>query len=344
MAWDIAFRHKYRHDIFFSTRVKIILCLTFFVLLILISIVVLLEQVKKTLIGGMVESLTMAVTTGVSDPGIIQTASQNVQFATYTTITLLLLFALLAGLLVSRLALTPLSKAFQMQKHFISGVAHELRTPLSLLRINNELARFTVDKEAQFAGLFEENIADIDKIDEMLNNLLLFDRMTSSPSVRFDDVDLRELIRIVVERLSPFARQRSVTVFVTDATIPKVIANITALEQVFFNIIKNAIAYTNPNGEVTIAYRGKDAHSVTIGITDTGVGIPAKDLPHIFEPFYRTEKTGKLSGTGMGLAIVYEIMKFHKGTVEVESVVNTGTSVNLTLPLAQSETEDGRRE
>jgi len=334
MVWDTALRRKFTNDIFFSTRMKIIGCLTLFVGVIVVTLVIVLENAKKTLMGGMVESLSTAITTGVSDSNILESAASSVQFATYIAVVLVLLFGLFMGLLLSRIALAPTGQAFTMQKRFISGIAHELRTPLSLLRINNELARFSIESDSPYAELFEENIADIDKINEMLNNLLLFDRMVSITSLRFKEVDLPKLMKAISARLASLAEHKNIALKMTDAEIPTICGNVTALEQAFFNILKNAITYTKSGGEVAISYRGVIDDAVTINISDTGVGIPEKDLAHIFEPFYRTEKTGKLSGTGIGLAIVYEIIKIHKGSIEVDSVEGKGTSLTLSLPVS----------
>lgn len=333
--WDTALRRKFDSDIFFSTRVKIALSLVAFLIAIVTAFIVVLTQVKKIVMSGMLESLTTALTTGVSDISIIEKANSDVQFATYLTVILILLFGVLAGLLLTRLALAPIAQAFTMQKRFISGIAHELRTPLSLLRVNNELARFGEEEGSHYATLFDENISDIDQITEMLNNLLLFDRMATVTKLKFEDIDILKLIETIINRLGTLAVQKNISITPPNGEIPHVRGNITALEQVFFNILKNAIAYTKVGGTVSVLYKGVLNDNVTLSVTDTGIGIPEKDLSRIFEPFYRTEKTGKLSGTGIGLAIVYEIIKIHKGTIEVESTEGVGTTFTLSLPVGQ---------
>lgn len=333
-GWVTALRHKFAHDIFFSTRIKIIVCLTMFVAVTAAGFIFLLWHIKRVFMTGVIESLLLAVSTGVNDPSIIEASSQGAEAVTYATVSLVILFAILAAFSVSRLALAPIRLAFEMQKRFIAGIAHELRTPLSILRMNNENARFDAEPDTPAAVVFEENIADIDRINEILNNLLLFERMASARSLQFEEINLRAIAFSAASQLSEFAQKRGVTVSVTPTDIPTIIGNKTALEQVFFNLIKNAISYTPEGGKVLFSYTGKTSTTISVSVTDTGVGIPQKDLPHIFEPFYRSEKTGKLSGTGIGLAVVYEIIKLHRGAIEVESTEGSGTTLTITLPLS----------
>jgi signal transduction histidine kinase len=314
------------------------MCLIVFVAIIAAGFILLLWHIKRVLMTGVIESLLLAVSTGVNDPSIIEESSRGAETATYATVALVILFAILAGFSVSRLALAPIRHAFEMQKRFISGIAHELRTPLSILRMNNENARFDAEPDSAAAAVFEENIADIDRINEILNNLLLFERMVSADTLRFEEIDVRAVATAATARLSEFAQKRNVAVTITPSDIPTIIGNKTALEQVFFNLIKNAISYTPSGGKVLFSYTGKTNTTISVCVADTGIGIPQKDLPHIFEPFYRSEKTGKLSGTGIGLAVVYEIIKLHKGAIEVESTEGKGTTLTITLPLSNSST------
>lgn len=330
-----ALRRSYTSDIFFSTRVKIIACLTGCIGVIALMFLVAIEYVKTTMLKAMVESLQTALTTGSPNPTTVLNANREVDVVMVVTVLLILLFGVLVGLLLTRLALVPVGQAYTMQKRFISGIAHELRTPLSLLRVNNELARFGEQAGSAHALLFDENIADIDRINEMLNNLLLFDRMASLPSLHFDYVNLNNILHTITAKLQSLADQKKVSFNIADSAIPTIMGNAPALEQVFFNILKNAIMYTTSGGTVTFEYCGVTNNMATVAISDTGVGIPEKNLRHIFEPFYRTEKTGKLAG--IGLAVVYEIIRVHKGKIEVESVEGQGTTFLISLPLKQTE-------
>lgn len=335
-----ALKRKSTKDFFSPIRIKIILLLAVFVAFVMIGFVAVVKIIERILTTSMIESLRTTLATGVPSPYILESASVEIESILCAALVLTFLFGLLVGLLLLRLTLSPVTEVYTLQKRFISGIAHELRTPLSIMRVNNEVAFLSEQPQTSYAELFEENISDIDKITEMLDTLLLFDHMKSGSTLRFEDVDLRKLIERVITTLSASAKQKDIILSALPVEIPQIHGNATALEQVFFNIIKNAITYTKKGGSVSVGYLGIKNNMIMINIGDTGVGIPQKDLTHIFEPFYRSEKVGKLSGTGIGLAIVFEILKIHKGTIEVESIEGKGTTFTISLPMAKGTEKD----
>jgi signal transduction histidine kinase len=155
-----------------------------------------------------------------------------------------------------------------------------------------------------------------------------------------EPVDLGEIAARVLARHTPVAASRGIELVARASGTVRVLGNATALDQVLDNLIKNAIAYT-PKGRgsaVTVSiepdYRGK----VALTVTDTGIGIKQEDLFHIFEPFYRGD-TSRARGigtgsSGLGLAIVNEIVRLHHGAIRIRSVVGTGTSIRILLPEA----------
>jgi len=333
MEWVTSLKHKIRHDIYFATRVKIALCLIFFIGLIILSYWILIGYLEEVTTASILEYLVHVVTTGENAPTFFERTNEQIDKAFQFMVLLLALLGIFCSIVVSRLALGPVSQALGLQKRFISGIAHELRTPLSILRMNNEIASFQTDPESTTGALLKENMQDIDMINEMLNNLLLLDRMTSADSIRVEKMDLQSVIQDAHDRLVSLAAQKNITVTLNLTDMPAIMGSKTALEQVFFNILKNAISYTAKNGSVEVVYLGCSEKELKIRISDDGMGIPEKDVPHIFEPFYRSDKTGKLSGTGIGLAIVAEIIKRHHGNIVVNSVIGNGTSFFITLPL-----------
>ncbi|MDP8212117.1 MAG: ATP-binding protein, partial [Candidatus Zapsychrus exili] len=117
--------------------------------------------------------------------------------------------------------------------------------------------------------------------------------------------------------------------------IPNILADETRIKQVVLNLIDNAIKYNNPNGEILIT-ANETNDSVKVDITDTGIGIPQKDLPRLFERFYRVDKarSRELGGTGLGLSIVKHIIQAHNGEVSVQSIEGQGSTFSFTLPKA----------
>lgn len=327
-------KHRSERNLSFMTHIKIITILLAYIVLTIGSFMLLIQYVKDSYVKA-VENSYLYITSGdITNTNLLSALDSDVTSILYATIAIVTLLTVGVGVVLTRLALSPLNEAFSMQKSFISGIAHEIRTPLSILRMNNEIAKFDLEESNPMSELLDENISDIDKINEILNNLLLFDRMGSLELLQMiEKNDLMSIARDVATQFRDLAAQKKISIFITGNDVPPVIGNKTAIEQVFFNLVKNAMLYTQSGGRINITSTGVTDEYVSIKISDTGVGIPRKDLPRIFEPFYRSEKTGKLSGTGIGLAIVYEIMKMHKGAIEVESIEGVGTSFLLTFPI-----------
>jgi len=322
MVWGTDLKAKYKHDVGFTTNVKISSYLLIFTSIVL-GCAVLAGYIQYELL---VRKLQPQI------PEIKQLAEDSSGIIFLLFLVVVIFSALGTFLALSKLTVNPLRNAFALQKRFVSGIAHELRTPLSVLRINNEIARFGAKTGSELASLCDENMGDIDKIDEMLNTILLFDRMLSAESLQFQPVDIRKLLYTVNDRLAVISAQKQVKLTFALAEIPLLSANQVALEQAFFNVLENAITFTPAGDEIVISSDGVQNSYVLITITDTGPGIETADVPHIFEPFYRNEKTGKLSGTGIGLAITQEIMRLHKGTIKVTENTKTGATFTFCLP------------
>jgi signal transduction histidine kinase len=153
------------------------------------------------------------------------------------------------------------------------------------------------------------------------------------------NVDLTPIIDMVLARHAALAHERHIHVTLKNDGYGVVWGNATALEQVVTNLIKNAIIYTQKNGNGTVAvslhpdYQG----SIILKIKDNGIGIAGRDLAHVFEPFYRADtsrvRSVRSSGSGLGLAIVNEIVRMHHGKISIESARNQGTVVSVSLPV-----------
>ena len=249
----------------------------------------------------------------------------------------ILVSAILFSWLITRIALRPTQKALDSQKRFISNVAHELRTPLSIIKTNTEVRLLDPTIPADSRTVHESNLEELSRISEIINNLLSLNALLRPERMEFTKIPVRPVIERSVTVLAALAAARRVDLTIEDISGIPVRANEAGLEQIITNILKNAIVYTPEGGSVKIHaepdyYAGK----MRIRIVDTGAGIAEKDLAHIFEPFYRgdfarTRRPG--SGSGLGLAIVAELVKQHGGSVELESTLGIGTSVTVSLPL-----------
>jgi signal transduction histidine kinase len=202
-------------------------------------------------------------------------------------------------------SLARLERLFTSQQRFLADVSHELRTPLTVIKGNADLIRkLGPDEES---GRLPLNLKAVE-IDTLLTEVLQEMRVLAGQKVK---LKLTEIDQAVIN------------------------ADRDRLKQVLINLTSNAIQYTPAGGQVTLAMT-KSTSQVFIRVADTGPGIPAKDLPHIFERFYRAEKSrtrSKTSGFGLGLSIASWIVEHHKGKMEVDSKEGQGTTFTLTLPL-----------
>jgi signal transduction histidine kinase len=243
------------------------------------------------------------------------------------------------GFLFFRFMLLPTRNTLHYQKLFISNVAHELRTPLSTIKTSSEVALIDPSLPAGTRHTFTEIVRELDRISEIINNLLSLNTLTRPERMRFTNIDLSPLIETVLTRHMPLAHERKIAVTVRKDGPGVVWGNATALEQVVTNLIKNAMVYTQKNGSgaITVSLHPDYQGSVVFSVADNGIGIAHKDLAHIFEPFYRADtsrvRNVKTTGSGLGLAIVNEIVRAHHGKINIESARNRGTTVSVVLPI-----------
>ena len=227
----------------------------------------------------------------------------------------------------------------RMQQYFISIVAHELRSPLLLIKQYLDLIvggkMGTVDEVAgeMLAGAHSTTTGLLSIIADWLK-LARIDAGDIAGGM--EEVDVRAILEKVVEELGPRADDASVALRL-DFALPScaVTAHADSLAVVFRNLISNAIKYNKPEGTVVVEGTCLDGN-LRVDVRDTGMGIPEAEIPFIFEDFFRVKssKTAEIPGTGLGLSIVKKIVEGHHGSVEVESAEGEGTSFSVFLPLA----------
>ena len=227
-----------------------------------------------------------------------------------------------------------ISAAEQMKNDFISSVSHELRTPLTAIKGWSETLREGGAGDAEMTAKGLEVISDeAERLSGIVEELLDFSRMQSGHmSMQFTRMDLlAELEEAVVLFRDRAKREGLELLYVEAAELPPIVGDRDRLKQVFINIIDNAIKYSNPGGRVRIEAADMGAH-VQVVISDSGVGIAKADLPNVKNKFYKANRTRP--GSGIGLALADEIVRRHKGRLEIESEEGVGTTVTITLPVA----------
>jgi two-component system sensor histidine kinase MtrB len=238
-----------------------------------------------------------------------------------------------------------LENVSNLQARFVSDVSHELRTPLATVRMAADYihaARANLPPDAQRAAVLLER--ELERFENLLEDLLEISRFDAGV-VRLEpvEVDLGRLLDEVIDAFDPIAHGRKVSVSLevdTGEGAPLVAADPRRLERVFSNLVKNAIEHTN-DGAVRVHAARRGDEVVVVKVEDEGEGIPADDLPHIFERFYRADvhRARTAGGTGLGLAIALENVHLHSGSIDVTSEVGQGSRFTVVLPAAKPQPE-----
>jgi two-component system phosphate regulon sensor histidine kinase PhoR len=233
--------------------------------------------------------------------------------------------------------ITAFKQLDQMKSDFVNMVAHELRSPLvSIRQINSVLLEGLAGplKEKQ-QDFIDRGKKKIDALLELINDLLDVAKIEAGQYVqRRIPTDIGKIIKETVSLMGPRAEEQGITLTHSCLDLKPVQADPKNMEEVFNNLISNAINYSPGGGHVTVTAQGLGEY-MEIKVQDTGVGIPPEELPKIFDKFYRVKspKTRQVIGTGLGLAIVKGIVEAHQGTIEVESIVDKGTTFRILLPV-----------
>jgi heavy metal sensor kinase len=230
--------------------------------------------------------------------------------------------------------LNRLDAAFQAQKQFVADSSHELRSPLTVIQGNLDLwrkARNDAEREEVVSAIEQETA----RMTRLVENLLLLAQMESTPRVRDarqEEVELDSLLLTVYQQARVIDNHTHQIILAHEDAVT-VHGQRDQLQQLLLNLVDNAIKYTPAGGTISLGLYG-DEQWARLEVADTGPGIPAADLPNIFDRFYRSDKARSrvLGGAGLGLAIVREVVDAHGGQVAVESTVGQGTLFRVWLP------------
>jgi len=227
-----------------------------------------------------------------------------------------------------------LERSFLEIRRFTADASHELRTPLTAIRTEAEVALarpLTVEGHQHLLGSILEECERLTRLADQLLTLSREDAGAAAPA--FEPVDLAALLDHVVETMRPLAEARRLRLgYEGNGTLP-VLGDHARLRQVFYNLLDNAIKFTPEGGAVDVQVRRQEGNAA-VTVRDTGIGIPAENLPHVFERFYRVDKARSrfAGGTGLGLSIARSIVAAHGGSVEVASLPGQGATFTVSLP------------
>lgn len=341
--------NKYRYDPFFHTEINIIVLQVAFSLILLgvvgISFSVLYRDISVAIIDGIRQGLATGSPQALGATIVAQIELIRAQNLT-TIVAIIIGTTVVFGYIIARVTLQPARNALTAQKQFIGNIAHELRTPLSVIKTNTEVALFENNMSAELKQMMRSNVEELDRISEIINNLLSLSALVRPERMEFVSVDLSEVASRVVAKFTQLARHADQQITVRKSPHANVWGNTTALEQIVGNLLKNAIQYTPRGGQIVITVATTIGNHIELTIQDSGIGIGRKDLFRIFEPFYRADqsRTRSQGGSGLGLTIVSELLKLHNGKITIRSAVGRGTSVTILFPAARKGAQVGGSE
>lgn len=247
-----------------------------------------------------------------------------------------LFLALFGSLFLADRALVPIRQAFSRQRQFTADASHELRTPLALIRANAEmLFRNISPQDGELVG---EIIRETDHLNRLVGDLLTLARADAeSLKLVTRPLDFRALVVGVNEDLQAIAESRGIRTGLSLNGAVTVQGDETRLRQLLLILLDNALKYTDPGGRVDVAV-GKEDGRARLVVSDTGIGIPSDDLPHIFDRFYRVDRAREheSGGTGLGLSIAQWIVQAHHGSITVKSDPGHGARFQVDLPVKES--------
>ena len=222
------------------------------------------------------------------------------------------------------------------RQEFVANVSHELKTPLTSMKV---LADSIVSMGGAPVELYEEFFNDItveiDRENQIITDLLALVKMDKkAAALVVEPIDIAELLELILKRLRPLARKKDVELVLE--CIRPVTAEVDEVKMnlVFTNLIENAIKYNVDHGSVKVTLDA-DHKNFWVMVTDTGIGIPEEDSEHIYERFYRVDKSHsrEIGGTGLGLAITRSAIMMHRGSITLDSTLGEGSTFTVKIPL-----------
>ena len=241
----------------------------------------------------------------------------------------------LSGCLLLFQDLTELRNLQTMRQELVGNISHDLRTPLAGIKIMVETLHDGAINDKNAAIDFLTRIeSEVDRLTQMVSELTELSRIEAGSAVlKKEPVNLNELINEAIIQLKPLADKQNVTLnALLSGKLSTVKADRDRIAQTITNLLHNAIKFNRTGGSVTIT-TASDDKTATVKVIDTGIGIPRADLPHVFERFYKADKSRTNRGSGLGLAIAKHTIEAHGGTIMVQSEEGKGATFSFTVPL-----------
>jgi heavy metal sensor kinase len=232
-----------------------------------------------------------------------------------------------------------LNHSFQQMRRFNADAAHELRTPLCILRGETELLLNSPDSDKEeIKSYLESSLEELDQLTQIVNDMLILAEAGDNEQIiAREPINIKATIKDIVERMRPLAAAREIRIKVLNLPDMRIEGDRLLVHRAIFNIMDNAIKYSMDRGIVEVDST-IEKKMIRLKIRDYGVGIPADDLPNVFDRRFRADHAGTRigDGSGLGLSIVKWIIEAHKGMIQVTSNVDQGTQFEVILPIHPS--------
>jgi len=231
-----------------------------------------------------------------------------------------------------------LNRSFQQMRQFNADVAHELRTPLSILQGENEIALRSTSLPDDVRAVLASNLEELERLTRVVNDLLtLAEADAGTEILKRKPVQLSPLLQELLEEMSPLAEESQLRIECRSLPDLHVLADELWIRRALLNVIDNSIKYSKRGGVIEVWLKPMDSN-VQIGIRDHGIGIDPGDLPRIFDRLYRADpaRTRTAGGSGLGLSIVKWIVEAHHGQISVISQPDEGTTIEILLPAVKA--------
>jgi two-component system, OmpR family, sensor kinase len=213
-------------------------------------------------------------------------------------------------------------------------VSHELKTPLTILKGETEVALRKDRDNGEYITLLQSNLEEIDRMARIIDDLLLLSKADiQDMKLNIENISLRDLVADVCMNMKIFANNKEIVLTVEELADVRLVGDELKLRRMLLNIIENGIKYTLKGGVVNVSSYINDGY-VCINVKDNGMGISGDDIKYVFDRFYRADRSRKReSGSGLGLSISKWIAEAHKGTIEVTSQLSKGSQFLIKLPI-----------
>jgi heavy metal sensor kinase len=227
-----------------------------------------------------------------------------------------------------------LQRVFESQRRFVGDAAHELKTPLTAMKGNLEVALQRDRSSEEYRDVLSTSLGQVEHLARLVKSLLTLTQFAGEhPPIELKPILMEPLVKELVSELSILAEEKGCLITAHLQEVPHVLGDVGQLKQLVINLLDNAIRHTPKSGSVTVTMQSS-ADKVLLTVKDTGSGIATEHLPHIFERFYRADRARdrESGGTGLGLAIAQEIALAHNGTINVQSEIGKGSVFTVSLP------------